>query len=524
MNNTVFSRKLLILSVFVMSLLTLIIITGCDDDDDAVITGPSTGEEVTWTMERGDIGNNILYSVFFINATTGWAVGDNGTIIKYQDVICIDTVNNIIDSNFTDCRWKKLTSGITNSLFDAYFLDASTGWAVGQNGYILNTTDGGDSWSLDTTYKVCYFGPKTIEEDIHAVFFNSTTNGWVVGKDGAIYRYAVDSACIDTQYNIDTIIDTSLYDTLFNYINSDTIFDTTYYIYDTTFVYIDSIINSIDDVTFDTVWIMIDSTLNEEITETIIVDTIEVGIFDTLEFIVDTIYDSISNYPDEVMIDTIHDTSTIITQIDTLTGDTISIDTFLSLVIDTINNDTIIFPIPDTTFNVTGSNIIQSQSGWFSVFTSIAANLWDVFFVDANTGWVTGNLGTIAKTVDGGSTWVIQDPGLTSPLKSISFVDSQTGWIVGDNGIILHTYDGGITWDKQFQNSADINHFIDVTFTDELNGWTVNTKGDVYRTADGGNSWYVDRQGFELGWNSIFFLDDTTGWVVGFDGNIMHAE
>ncbi len=524
MNSTVFSRKLWILSVFVMSLLTLIIITGCDDDDDTVITGPSTGEEVTWTMERGDIGNNILYSVFFINTTTGWAVGDNGTIIKYQDVVCVDTVNGIIDSNFTDCRWKKLTSGITNSLFDAYFLDASTGWVVGQNGHILNTTDGGNSWSLDTTYKVCYVGSQTIEKNIHAVFFNSTTNGWVVGEDGAIYRYAVDSACIDTQFNIDTTIDTS-YDTLFNYLSYDTIFDTTeYYIYDTTIIYIDSIISSIDDVTFDTVWTMIDSILNGDTTETITVDTFEIGFFDTIVFIVDTIYDSVSYFPEDVYIDTIHDTSTIIIQIDTLSGDTISVDTFPSLVIDTLTNDTIVIPIPDTTYLLVGTDVIPSQSGWFLVITSIVTDLWDIFFVDANTGWITGNLGTIAKTVDGGLTWTVQYPGLTSTLRAISFVDAQTGWIVGNKGIILHTNDGGITWHKQFQGSADINHFIDVAFTDELNGWTVNTKGDVYRTADGGNSWYIDRPGFELGWNSVFFLNNTTGWIVGFDGNIMHAE
>lgn len=523
MNSTVFSRKLWILSVFVMSLLSLVIITGCDDDDDTEILGPATGEKVIWTMERGDIGDNILYSVFFINPTTGWAVGDNGTILKYQDVVCVDTVGGIIDSNFTDCRWEKLTSGITNSLFDAYFLDAATGWAVGQNGYILNTTDGGDNWSLDTTFNVCYSGSRTIEADIHAVFFNSTTNGWIVGEDGGIYRYAIDSACIDTQFNIDTTIDTS-FDTLYNFLVYDTIFDTTeYYTYDTTFIYIDSII-SIDEETFDTVWIMIDSMLNGDTTETIIVDTIEIGIFNTRDFIVDTTYDSLSFFPDSVHINIIYDTSTIIIDIDTLTGDTISIDTFFSIVIDTFTNDTIIIPIPDTTYTLIDTDVIERQSGWFSVFNSIAADLWDIFFIDANTGWVAGNLGTIASTVDGGQTWTVQDPALTSTLRAISFIDAQTGWIVGDQGIILHTGDGGMTWHKQFQGSAAINHFIDVTFTDELNGWTVNTKGDVYRTADGGNTWYIDRPGFELGWNSIFFLDSNTGWIVGYNGNIMHAE
>lgn len=40
-------------------------------------------------------------------------------------------------------NWSLLTSGTTNSLSSVYFTDANTGYAVGENGTILKTTNGG---------------------------------------------------------------------------------------------------------------------------------------------------------------------------------------------------------------------------------------------------------------------------------------------------------------------------------------------------------------------------------------------
>ena len=39
--------------------------------------------------------------------------------------------------------WSPLTSGTTNTLHDVYFFDAHQGVAVGDQGLILRTTDGG---------------------------------------------------------------------------------------------------------------------------------------------------------------------------------------------------------------------------------------------------------------------------------------------------------------------------------------------------------------------------------------------
>jgi photosystem II stability/assembly factor-like uncharacterized protein len=106
-------------------------------------------------------------------------------------------------------------------------------------------------------------------------------------------------------------------------------------------------------------------------------------------------------------------------------------------------------------------------------------DFWDLFFVDAREGWITGEEGTLLHTNDGGKTWSRRElgipgvrsapkleriqrgnkidvidagdrtPGLT--LASVSFVDPQHGWIAGffanmGRSLILRTTDGGTTW------------------------------------------------------------------------------
>jgi len=67
--------------------------------------------------------------------------------------------------------------------------------------------------------------------------------------------------------------------------------------------------------------------------------------------------------------------------------------------------------------------------------------LTDVYFINANLGYIVGFNGKIFKTTDGGDSW-IQEPQLTSfNLNSVFFISDKLGWVVGDNGTILR-YEG----------------------------------------------------------------------------------
>lgn len=68
--------------------------------------------------------------------------------------------------------WDRLNSGVTSNLEDVFFISPSQGWAVGDLGVILTTTDGGDTWTQQVS---------NVTIDLNAVFFTSATKGWAVG-------------------------------------------------------------------------------------------------------------------------------------------------------------------------------------------------------------------------------------------------------------------------------------------------------------------------------------------------------
>jgi hypothetical protein len=74
-------------------------------------------------------------------------------------------------------------------------------------------------------------------------------------------------------------------------------------------------------------------------------------------------------------------------------------------------------------------------------------NLTDIYFINANIGYIVGYNGLIFKTTDGGNTW-LPEPKLTSNnLNSVFFISENLGWAVGDNGTILRFWidDTGIS-------------------------------------------------------------------------------
>jgi photosystem II stability/assembly factor-like uncharacterized protein len=50
----------------------------------------------------------------------------------------------------------------STTLNSVYFIDANNGWAVGQNGTVLRTTNGGDNWASQNSHT---------NGDLKAVYF-----------------------------------------------------------------------------------------------------------------------------------------------------------------------------------------------------------------------------------------------------------------------------------------------------------------------------------------------------------------
>jgi photosystem II stability/assembly factor-like uncharacterized protein len=63
---------------------------------------------------------------------------------------------------------------------DVKFLDAFEGWAVGAEGTIIYTNDGGLHWINE---------PSDTEHPLERVFFADRTHGWAVGFGGTVVAY-----------------------------------------------------------------------------------------------------------------------------------------------------------------------------------------------------------------------------------------------------------------------------------------------------------------------------------------------
>ncbi len=83
----------------------------------------------------------------------------------------------------------------------------------------------------------------------------------------------------------------------------------------------------------------------------------------------------------------------------------------------------------------------------FSTFTS-------VFAVNQKIAWVTGWLGKIYYTENGGESWYLQNTNIKNCLSSIYFTSEKIGWAVGHNGIILKSVTGGITTVKNQEHTS----------------------------------------------------------------------
>jgi photosystem II stability/assembly factor-like uncharacterized protein len=104
--------------------------------------------------------------------------------------------------------------------------------------------------------------------------------------------------------------------------------------------------------------------------------------------------------------------------------------------------------------NVRKTSVSASSFNIYNTGTSV--NLYSIYFIDANTGYVCGDAGNVYKTVNGGVNWTLSDNGISGgKLNSISFAGANHGSIAADNGIIHVTTDGGDSWTTEASGTTN---------------------------------------------------------------------
>ncbi|MDQ3193808.1 MAG: YCF48-related protein, partial [Bacteroidota bacterium] len=113
--------------------------------------------------------------------------------------------------------------------------------------------------------------------------------------------------------------------------------------------------------------------------------------------------------------------------------------------------------------------------------------LFGSFYLNPNTGWACGDAGTIIKTTDGGSSWIIGKTQTKHSIRSPFFIDENTGIACGLSGTVLKTTDGGNNWNKIILNTTG--NLFSVKFLNSSTGFIVGDTGMVFKTTNGGVSW-----------------------------------
>ena len=281
--------------------------------------------------------------VFFVDASRGWIVGDNGTVIATTD------------GGSTWTPSKKFTN---DTIVHVHFTNEMTGWllcerdiyARGANAssYLRKTNDGGATWD-----KIEFEGAG--RERVTKLLFHGDGRATAFGEGGVFYRLQDD--CISWKK-----IQTAIH------------------------------------------FLLLDGAFGDERVGAI------VGAGGTIVFT---------------------DDSGFTWERATLLGDT------------------------DTKFNAvyfagtkggwavgTGGRIFHSTGGarlWRQQESATASNLNDVYFSTGSNGWAVGDNGTILRTKTGGASWTQVNSKTTHKLEKILFTGSK-GWAVGNGGTVL-TYD-----------------------------------------------------------------------------------
>ncbi|MBD3340005.1 MAG: T9SS type A sorting domain-containing protein [Candidatus Lokiarchaeota archaeon] len=145
-----------------------------------------------------------LYTIFFIDSTTGWTSGRKGIIFKTIDsgeswIEVADLAHRINSIYFVNNQigwvggsggyiaktisggdsWNVKEMHASDNINSIYFINSEIGFAVGEDGYFVTTVDGGENWRR--TWNLPHI-------DFHSVYFINSQLGWIVGDEGTICK------------------------------------------------------------------------------------------------------------------------------------------------------------------------------------------------------------------------------------------------------------------------------------------------------------------------------------------------
>lgn len=136
-------------------------------------------------------------------------------------------------------------------------------------------------------------------------------------------------------------------------------------------------------------------------------------------------------------------------------------------------------------------------------------------FYNQQTGYISGQSGTILKTTTGGTNWVSLNTNAVFLINSIHVFDSVN--VIGscDSGKIIRTTNGGVNW--TISNSSTANTLFSITFVNRDTGYACGANGIIIKSTDGGSSWFNLSSSTGARLNVISFANKNIGFAGGIE-------
>jgi photosystem II stability/assembly factor-like uncharacterized protein len=143
------------------------------------------------------------------------------------------------------------------------------------------------------------------------------------------------------------------------------------------------------------------------------------------------------------------------------------------------------------------SSSVYGQSGWIQINTDFlnGSLINELCFSNNLTGYLIGNSGTFAKTLNGGYNWTIETNNIGRNFNSIS-VTNDFVYIVSDSGWVYKSSDYGSSWDSLKLNSNEELKLINFNSKDSGmiiadNAYSGNNIYSFF-TSNGGINWITN--------------------------------
>lgn len=309
----------------------------------------SSGDSSRWRPVQSGV-TSVLLDMDFVDPNQGWAVGQDGAIVATSDGGEI---------------WHTQDSGFNVTIRSVDFTDAQTGWAVGHLGLILSTSDGGRTWTALSR-------EVALDLDLIHVSFTSPNDGWIIAERGGFTLRTDDGGATWERQPFDSAQARS-----------------------------DAFV--LDDARS---WVALKSG----------------GVVSTA--------DSGESWQSHKGVN----------EVQIGTSGIFFVDGRRGWIAGWRGKQRRVSSGVQFVKYLTDGMVAHTTDGgqtWTRVDADTGKFLWDVAFVNAQEGWAVGSSGQTMHSTDGGLTWTSEPPVTKSTLRAITFSDPGTAWAVGDNGTIL---------------------------------------------------------------------------------------